>query len=288
MACFSPLEAFRKPGQKQLIFNGTAQQYGVPLKIPCGQCIGCKLERSRQWAMRCVHESQLSADNMFITLTYDDAHLHPNHSLVPQHLTDFHKRLHNRLLRSRGQGIRYFACGEYGESTRRPHYHTLIFNYWFPDARHHGTSKSGERLYVSSELTSLWPYGYSNFGTVTFESAAYVARYCVKKLDGILIMSDRVPEYGVMSRRPGIGAEWYAKYRKQTVDHDSVVLRNREMQPPKFYDKKLEAVDKATFDRVKKRRSRKKRNLNEQTRERLRVREKVKQAQVNLYKREPT
>lgn len=238
--------------------------------------------------MRCVHESQLYENNMFVTLTYSDAHLHRNHSLVPSHLKDFHKRVHNRLLRSRGVGIRYFACGEYGEATRRPHYHTLIFNHWFPDAQQHGISKSGERLYISKTLDELWPHGIANFGSVTFESAAYVARYVTKKLDGILVMNDRVPEYGVMSRRPGIGTEWYNRYSDQTYDHDQVIFRNRPMQPPKFYDMKLEVLDKDKHDAVKKKRSRRKRNLNENKRERLRVRAKVKEAQVNLYKREPT
>lgn len=296
MPCYHPITAHYSgkrtaKGEREIIFNGTEQQHGPPIILPCGRCIGCHLERSRQWAMRCVHETQLHPDNMFVTLTYSDEHIMDDGSLVPSDLQLFHKRLHNRLLRQRGTGIRYFACGEYGDTSDRPHYHTLIFGYTFPDAKRLKRSKTGEWLYTSKILDELWPFGHANFGGVTFESAAYVARYTVKKILSSQFPDyymGRVPEYGVMSRRPGIGTEWFNRYGNATYDYDTVVLRGKEMPPPKFYDKKLKVLDTSLYEAVKKKRSRRPRNRAEQKGDRLKVREKVQQARINLYKRNAT
>ena len=128
MPCFCPLEGWRSKdrsstGKRKIVFNPRDALRDMPVTVPCGQCIGCRLERSRQWAVRCIHEASLHEDNCFITLTYDDAHLPTDLSLNVSHFQKFMKRLRKRF----GEGIRFFHCGEYGENFGRPHYHACLF-----------------------------------------------------------------------------------------------------------------------------------------------------------------
>ena len=120
--------------------------------MPCGQCIGCRLERSRQWAIRCVHEASLWPDNCFVTLTFDDDNIISSGSLVKADFQKFMKRLRKRF----GKGVRYFHCGEYGDLLGRPHHHACLFNFSFPD-RYLWSSSGGVNLYRSPTLEELWP-----------------------------------------------------------------------------------------------------------------------------------
>lgn len=260
MPCYAPLTGFYskeigRSGKRGITFDRNASFSGVPMKLPCGQCIGCRLERSRQWAVRCMHENMLHEQSCFVTLTYDDDELPEGGTLVPGHLSLFMKRLHNRLLRSRGVGIRYYGCGEYGEQYGRPHYHALIFGYDFLDKKYFKSNRRGEKLYTSEELRSLWPVGHNSIGAVTFDSAAYCARYIVKKVtgdeaqdyydvmcaDGSIV--SRVPEFTNMSRRPGIGLPWFRKFGVDSYKWDSVVINGREVRPPRYYDNQFEVID---------------------------------------------
>jgi hypothetical protein len=144
-----------------------------------------------------------------------------------------------RLRKARREPVRFYACGEYGDVTQRPHYHALLFNCGFPDGRFHSKNNRDEELYVSDELTGLWDNGHALAGAVTFESAAYVARYCTKKISGDAAdahYEGRLPEFSLMSRRPGIGAGYYDRFGQEVRDHDSVVVCGREVSPPRFYD----------------------------------------------------
>lgn len=211
-----------------------------PITIPCGQCKSCRLEKSRQWALRCVLEASLWTKNCFITLTYDDAHLPKDGSLVKKHFQDFMKRLRKKY----GPGIRYYHCGEYGSKLGRPHYHACLFNFDFPDKYFFKCSTSSynfkSMLYRSPSLEQLWPFGFSTIGDVTFESAAYVARYVMKKINGNSAKEhygNRQPEYTTMSRRPGIAAQWYERYKLDVYPLDCVVMRNgKKLRPPKYFD----------------------------------------------------
>ena len=214
------------------------------LELPCGQCIGCRLERSRQWAMRCLHEASLHERNAFITLTYDDSNLPPGGSLNYSDFQKFMKRLRKRI----GGNVRFYCGGEYGENTIRPHYHACLFGYDFPDKVYYKKTSSGEKIYTSKLLESLWPFGLSSVGDVTFESAAYIARYCVQKVTGQAATShyrvitddgeiiDRVPEFNKMSLKPGIGSRWLEKYRSDVYPRDYVVINGVKTKPPKYYD----------------------------------------------------
>lgn len=211
MSCYHPLSAWRgsigKSGKRQIVWDKSKSDSVLvknQLKLPCGQCIGCRLERSRQWAMRCVHEASLYKDNCFVTLTYDNDHIPEDGSLNTIDFQLFMKKLRKKY----GNGIRFFQCGEYGEKLRRPHHHALLFNFDFPD-KELWTMRNDLPVWRSSTLEKLWHYGISEIGSLTFESAAYVARYILKKVTGTDAVQHYVnedtgvilkPEYVTMSR----------------------------------------------------------------------------------------
>jgi hypothetical protein len=284
MACFKPLTAWYSKevngsGKRSLVFSQQgALQPDQPIEIACGQCHGCRLERSRQWAVRCMHESELHEQNCFLTLTFDDDHLYKRpvpESVDLREFQLFMKKLRERFVPKNpydykservkfddwqfDNGIRFFHCGEYGDESGRPHYHALLFNFDFPDKQKF-TDNKGFPLYTSEILQELWPYGYALIGAVTFESAAYVARYVMKKVNGeaqeehykkiyvdehgvVIREVDLKPEYITMSRRPGIGARWYKNFKSDVYPCDSVVVNGKKVNPPKFYDKQLEKED---------------------------------------------
>lgn len=253
MACHSPLRGFRskKPnenGKYPLTIVPRLAQTDCPIEVPCGQCIGCRLERSRQWAIRCMHELQMHQQSAFLTLTYKPKELPLHGTLVKKHLQDFFKRYRRWL--GKTQKIRYLACGEYGEDFSRPHYHAIVFGHDFPDKQKLCTI-NGNELFTSEKLDERWTHGHCTIGAATFETAAYVARYVTKKINGpkaddhygILINETtgeitprRIPEYLSPSRNPGIAKTWYDKYHKEVYPLDEVLVRGKLMQPPKFYD----------------------------------------------------
>lgn len=246
MPCFHPLTAWQAPpgldfrNKGDLSFTDPGDPRCKVLRIPCGQCIGCRLERSRQWAIRCLHESQLHDENCFLTLTYNEENLPDDLSLRPEDITKFLKRLRRSI---EPRKIRFLQCGEYGSINYRPHHHCLIFGYDFPDKEIFGTSVAGY-IYRSPLLEKLWPFGFSSIGDVTFESSAYVARYILKKVTGDPAddhYHGRVPEYITMSRRPGIASKWFDIYGKSVYDKDFITINDGiKCRPPKFYDKLYE------------------------------------------------
>lgn len=302
MPCYYPVQGWKSrhvnpSGKRSIVFNAAEGFADMPVELPCGRCRGCRLENSRQWAMRCVHEASLHEENCFLTLTYAPEHMPSDWSLNKQDHQRFMKRLRRAFPREEGNRIRYFHCGEYGELNNRPHYHTLLFNFDFAD-RYLWTIKNGFQLYRSPTLERLWPFGHSLIGDVTFESAAYVARYVMKKITGdkaerhYQIFDPETgeifqlhPEYSTMSRRPGIGKDWLLKYQSDT-DKDYVTIRGMKMKLPKYYDTILEAQDELEFLNRKKVRKRvAMQHADDNTPQRLRAKEKVKEAQLNQLKR---
>lgn len=273
MACYSPISGFRAPGGS-VTFDRNVGFVDLPVTVSCGRCVGCRLERSRQWAVRCVHEAQMHDANCFLTLTYDDEHLPEDGSLDVKHWQDFAKRM-----RKRGIKFRYFHCGEYGEENARPHYHAAIFGYGFHGDRKPWIQSRENTLYRSALLEGLWTYGHSSIGELTFQSAAYVARYVMKKVTGDQAedhYQGRKPEYTTMSRRPGIGATWLAKFKNDVYPNDQVISNGRPAKPPKFYDSRLEASSPDIHAIIKRqRRERGGSRPHDNTPERLRVREQV-------------
>lgn len=297
MPCFHPMPAVRMSDGSVKFVSRNKRGVEGTLELPCGQCIGCRLERSRQWAMRCLHESSLHDHNCFITLTYDDSNLPPGGSLDYADFQKFMKRLRKRIK----SPVRFYVGGEYGENgTIRPHFHACIFGYDFLDKVYFKKTSSGEKIYTSKLLESLWPFGLSSVGNVTFESAAYIARYCIQKVTGDLAEAhyrvvtedgeiiDRVPEFNHMSLKPGIGADWLAKYRTDVFPRDYVIVNGVKTKPPKYYDTLFEREDPGSFSDIVAQRE-----LDgytqtlkgENSTARLSVREQVQSARLSMLKR---
>lgn len=289
MPCYHPLPAWyareRNPsGKRGVVFNAQGGTKGK-LQLPCGRCIGCRLERSRQWAVRCVHEAQMWERNCFITLTYRPEDLPPGGSLVPEHFVLFMKRLRSRF---DDHTIRFFHCGEYGDQFDRPHHHAILFNHDFDD-KVLFSQREGVKLYTSQVLSELWRFGFCTIGDCSFESAAYIARYSLKKVHGERAAehyAGRKQEYLTMSRRPGIGYKWLVKYQDDVYPSDSVVVRGVACKPPKYYDKVLEDADSARYRAYKFVRAAAAAKNPDGTGSRLIVREVVREAAIKALKRE--
>lgn len=181
MACYTPIPARQGgPGEPVHLWPPIAD---TNLELPCGKCIGCRTDRAAAWGNRAQHEARLYATNSFITLTYDEEHAPTNGLLAPDDLTNFIKRLrqnahrHGSLFdRDSSRNIRYLACGEYGGSTGRPHYHILAFNCGFSNPTRRATG-----LYEAEGLTKTWGKGIANYGPATPGAATYIAKYSLKK-----------------------------------------------------------------------------------------------------------
>lgn len=270
---------------------------GLPptLTLRCGQCQGCRLERARQWAVRCLHEAQLHEENCFLTLTYDDQRTAPGASLVHRDFQLFMKRLRRHFQK---KTIRYYMCGEYGEQFERPHFHACLFGTDFADKYPWRKNQSGHQLYRSATLELLWKHGNSEVGAVTFQSAAYVARYVMKKITGDLATShytyldehgelhSRTPEYNRMSLRQAIGKGWYEKFKNDVYPQDHVITNGHPAPPPRYYDKLYKIEHPAALKTIqKKRNARAIANLKDNSPRRLKAKEQVQAARAALLKR---
>jgi len=305
MACYNPLSAYQavhadQDGKRAVFFDEAKARRALEnyssISLPCGQCVGCRLERSRQWAVRCLHEAAQYSDNVFVTLTYGDEFLPADRSLCLRDFQLFMKRLRKKY----GSGIRFFHCGEYGDRTGRPHFHALLFNFRFPDQYFWRRTRDGNQVWRSDTLELLWPLGLSEIGSVTFESAAYVARYVMKKVTGKAAerhyevidpetgeIRARAPEYVTMSRRPGIGAGWCQSFLGEVFPRDRVIARGREMRPPRFYGARYELVNPEGMEEVRHARHVKAlAKASDNTRERLAVKEVVARARLGRFKRD--
>ncbi|AXH74210.1 MAG: replication initiator protein [Microviridae sp.] len=252
MSCTSPIVGYQPLDGGSLKFGKEPPNHRS-VTIACGQCADCRLKKSREWAIRCVHESQLHDRNCFITLTYSDDNLPPHGSLFKPHLQKFFKRLRKHYCSA---AIRYYACGEYGDNTNRPHYHACLFGIDFEDKLHF--RRIGEHnLYISQKLTDIWGHGQTSVGSLTFETAAYTARYVMKKTMGKgckrYVRLDEesgeliplVQPFAAMSLRPAIAKEWIEKYYADIygADKDFLVWRTKKLKPPAYYDKIYDNID---------------------------------------------
>lgn len=241
MACYHPVAGYQEKA-------GDPVRFGIPgqrgnLALPCGKCIGCRTDRATMWANRCSHEASMWDHNIFLTLTYDDENIPTEGHLQPHHLTTFIKRMrthdnrHSRAFdRDRRSNIRFFACGEYGETSARPHYHALLFNMDVRDKY-----RVGKSLYESETIARLWKHGAHRIGTVTPASAAYVAQYNLKKQGGGDFDADgvwRPPPFLRQSRRPAIGADWLKEYA-QDLQNGYLVENGRKHALPRYYRDKI-------------------------------------------------
>lgn len=274
----------------------THHQGGATRQLSCGQCIGCRLEKSRQWAVRCVHEAQLYQDNCYITLTYDDHNIPADNSLEHRDFQLFMKRLRKKFS---DKTIRYYMAGEYGEKNQRPHFHAALFNHDFNDKIHLKQNAQGNILYTSPTLEKIWTKGFSSIGALTFESAAYIARYIMKKITGEQKQKhyeitqektgkiiNKKQEYNNMSRRPGIGQNWLKKYKKDVYPDGTLIINAQKARPPRYYDLEYKKTNPRAYARmIAKRAEEALSKLPDNNDSRLQAKQTVKQAQLDQLKR---
>lgn len=294
MPCYSPWPAWELEDGSIVLFPREGHKVKRELPLPCNNCVGCKQERSREWAIRCIHEAQMHDANCFITLTYNDEHIPHNLSLDHRDFQKFMKRLRKRFT----YPIRYYMCGEYGETFTRPHFHACLFGHDFADKEPIKKLQEGT-LYTSKILDELWGKGFASLGKVTFQSAAYVARYVMKKqstktphytyIDQYGEIHERTPEYNKMSLKPGIGAAWLNRYATDVYPSDQVITNGHPTKPPRYYDKILERNNPQLLQEIKDRRETKQyEHHGDNTTERLKAKETVAKARMNQLKRKIT
>ena len=235
MRCLKPIEVGREPDGNTIAFSRKKRdpQFAT-FKVPCNRCIECRLEYARQWAVRCVHEAEMYGDNnVFITLTYDQEH-HTDEKLDYRDFQLFMKRL--RKLQD--EPIGFFATGEYGDKGKRKHWHAIIFN-WKPlDPEYYATNKLGDVTYTSEVLTRIWGKGFANFGSVTFKSAGYCARYAAKKLVHGHDDDHRFHPISKKSNKHAIGKKWLEKNWEDVFNHGRCVLKDGTISSiPRYYEK---------------------------------------------------
>lgn len=248
-------------------------------EIPCGHCIECYLNYSQQWANRCMLEltDYEPCECWFLTLTYDDEHIMDINSdvfpgtLMKSDLQKFWKRLRQFVERECGEKsrIRYFACGEYGTNTFRPHYHAILYGFPYVNLKTIGRSKSGFPLFECETLSKIWGNGYVTVSPVTWETCAYTARYVMKKVDksydqSLYEKNNLEREFVAMSRRPGIGLSYYELNKSKIYEFDQIILSTANggkiIHPPKYFDDKYELDNPEKYEEIKERRKEKAEN----------------------------
>lgn len=296
---------YEAPYDYPLYFDYQGDINGFNIKVPCGKCIGCRLDYSRMWATRSVNEAEISGYNncSFVTLTFNNDMLSRRSnpwSLNKVGFRSWIKRLRKAISTKFNKEIRIMACGEYGAKHRRPHYHMLIYGFNFPDKYAYQVRRICNKevvYYRSYFLEDLWrpahssdSFGFSVIGNVNFESSAYVARYCTKKLFGKYaekVYKDKEPEFLITSRKPGLGFGFLEKFYKNIFDSGYVTLPNFHKAPiPRYYIDKLKEIDENKYNEYRIAQFNKKidnlfhKDLNS-TKERLIVREELKKMQCD-------
>ena len=266
MRCLYPRTVGFKDDGRTISWSQKTYSKEYPtFQLPCGKCIECRLEYARTWAIRCVHEAQMHENNSFITLTYEDEKLESD-KLIYEHWQKFAKKLRDKLWREirpnewtsmtksekqnwkeenkdliEKKKIGIFVTGEYGDKRKRPHWHAIIFNWWPKDAKESRTNELKQKCYESKELEELWGKGRCEIGTVTFESAGYVARYATKKLTH---GKDDEHEYKPISKKSSkhaIGKKWLETNYKDIFNYGKVIMKDGKTgSVPRYYLKWLE------------------------------------------------
>lgn len=307
MPCFRPVAAY------QSVQTGLVQFHEGPdcrgLILPCGKCIGCRLQSAAHWSIRMTHEAQMHQLNCFVTLTYDAAHLPLNESLDHSHVQLFLKRLRRKFTRENpGHKFSFFVCGEYGDDFGRPHYHACLFGIDFTDRKVARNSHSDTPMYTSAALSAAWGMGLCTVQDFNTAAAEYCGRYVLKKITGPKAddhyrwitrygeVVQRKPEYCRMSTRPAIGKRFFLKFKSDIYPHDRIVHNGIETKPSRYYDKLLKRGEgfigpllpnqpSQAFEDLKLKRYNRPPNFQDQTPERLAVRETCTRARLARKKR---
>jgi len=288
MACYGPISV----GVPRDSIRPGGPKIWSEVTVPCGFCLGCRAKQARDWAFRILHETRVHDSAWFVTLTYSNENIPAYGSLYPEHL-----RILFKTLRRDGHKISYFACGEYGETTQRPHYHAVLYGLDLLD-KHLLRDSPRTPVWRSPFLESYWTHGLSEFSSVTPGSASYVAGYVRKKVrkktfpehytrvdpdTGELV--DLEPEFSRMSLKPAIGKRWIEKYWEDVYPRDFVVMNGKEYKPPRYYDKWMEKNHPEIMFEVKMKRDSEAEYIPP---EKLQAKEKIHRARSNLYEKRNT
>jgi len=263
VGCLNPLEGWRsrelnENGRRPAVFNHRSADLDLELSLPCGKCLGCKKDKATAWGLRCHHEATQHLTSCFVTLTYSDP---APPTLNKKHLQDFFKRL-----RKAGETIRYFACGEYGTQTNRPHYHAIFFGNDF----RHGSVVTGVDNWTNPKIQTAWGWGSIMIKDATPEACFYAAGYMLK--------DDKEDSFHLQSSRPGIGYGWLNKYSDDIARNGFVTVDGRKIPVPRAY---LARPDHAMeFEALKDRRSEYIRTMDPE--QRVQLREGYRGKEINL------
>ena len=201
--------------------------------FPCGRCVACKIQRTSQWTLRLMHELDYHNTSSFVTLTYDEAHV-PD-ELKPKHLQDFFKRLRSHNVDRR---IKYYACGEYGETFGRPHYHIIMY---------------GIGVKEKEVIQDSWHFGFVKLGTVTPQSIRYVVSYIMDKEQSIAMsefVGKKQPPFQRSSQ--GLGKQWLLENKEEVLKSLVIKSKGKELSLPKYYWNLIrDDVDDKTLDMIK-------------------------------------
>lgn len=273
MTCYTPKNAILQEflavndknftlSKKKLKFikEDEVQKFGTKvLKIKCGKCIGCKIDKANDWATRCYLETKQWQNSCFLTITYNDKNLPKNRSLKKSDIQKFLKRLrhhhkgieywNNPRTGKKEKPIRYLYCGEYGPKTLRPHYHMALWNWKPTDLKYFDKTKNGDILYTSKELEKIWGNGFILIGNLEYQSSSYIARYTTKKIFEKNNITGREPEYIDMSRNGGIGLSYWKENKEQLKNLEHVYIKTKDgtkiKNLPAYYIKQWEKEEKA-------------------------------------------
>lgn len=284
MSCYHPMVAFptgsinKENGKqkyaikpqylKEHSYQEVLDQKGI--LIPCGHCLGCRLDYSRKWADRMLLELETQGKGIFLTLTYDNEHIHwskfdkdgyPIFATLDKRDFQLFMKSFRKELAKNDIRIRFFASGEYGPTTLRPHMHCIVFGLGLSDIddrKYFGRNDIGQSYYISQKIQKIWNRGNILLSDVSYETCAYVARYILKKQNGYdsenYQKRNCIKEFSLMSRKPGIGAE-YLKKHPECLDMANINISTpeggRKIAIPKYYLDKLELIDKEKYDKIK-------------------------------------
>lgn len=192
--------------------------------VPCNRCVFCLTNRRQAWVFRLEKENKDAENSYFLTLTYDDENIPINDSgvqtLDKKDIQKFHKSLRKDISKQGRPCFRYYAVGEYGTKTNRPHYHVIGFNIPFQTV---------------SNLDRIWNKGFVKVGSVTGDSINYVTKYLInedeRKYEGIQ------KPFAMMSLKPALGSGYLEANRKNHIKAESnyVVRNGVKMKMPRYY-----------------------------------------------------
>lgn len=215
MKCSSPIT----------LKNVSEAKYPNGLEIGCGKCTACRINKREEWSMRCLHELDDHQHSIFVTLTYDEYNIPSGYTLKKKHLQDFIKRLRYYL---EPRKIKYFACGEYGEKSYRPHYHAILFNVGFDDIE-----------YIKNAWSFCdWSTQTHAFGEANIKSIRYCSKYIDKSYSGKIkkqFYDDHNLEIPFKLQSKALGKNYALKIKDRINKLFEITVQGKSMPIPRYY-----------------------------------------------------